>query len=117
MGSCVGGRALCWYVVEWMQCGVGVEARCVPVRPAVWGSPAGIPPTHQCPPSCSPSPCNLTMPHPPSLPQLSLANISAGVPLDGFMIQLNRNALGLAPASQHVALGPGGAALLGWGDG
>ena len=39
-------------------------------------------------------------------PQLAVSNVSAGVPLDGFMIQLNKNALGLAPADQHIALAP-----------
>ena len=38
---------------------------------------------------------------------MSIANASAGPPLDGWMIQFNKNALGLAPASQHVALDPG----------
>lgn len=38
--------------------------------------------------------------------QLSVTNVSAGVPLDGFMIQLNKNSLGLAPASQAVAIDP-----------
>lgn len=36
--------------------------------------------------------------------QLSVSNVAVGAPLNGFMIQLNKNALGLAPASQHVAL-------------
>jgi hypothetical protein len=40
--------------------------------------------------------------------QLSITNVSAGAPLDGFMIQFNKNSLGLAPTSQHVALDPGG---------
>ncbi|KAL4433786.1 hypothetical protein ABPG75_000227 [Micractinium tetrahymenae] len=38
--------------------------------------------------------------------ELSVSNVSAGVPLDGFMIQFNKNSLGLAPASQAVQLDP-----------
>lgn len=52
-----------------------------------------------------PWPSLLTLP--PLLAQLSVSNVSAGVPLDGFMIQFNKNALGLAPTSQVVPLEPG----------
>ena len=44
--------------------------------------------------------------------QLAITNVSAGAPLDGFMIQFNKNSLGLAPTSQHVALDPGGGCSL-----
>lgn len=37
--------------------------------------------------------------------RLAFSNGTAG-PLDGFMIQLNRNSFGLAPAAQAVPLGP-----------
>ena len=41
--------------------------------------------------------------------QMAFQN-AAGGGLDGFMIQFNSNALGVAPASQHlqIQLGPGG---------
>lgn len=42
------------------------------------------------------------------LAQMAITNVSAGVPLDGWMIQFNKNALGLAPAAQQLQLDPGG---------
>lgn len=38
---------------------------------------------------------------------MAITNASAGVTLDGWMIQFNRNALGLVPASQQMQLDPG----------
>lgn len=38
---------------------------------------------------------------------MAITNVSAGVPLDGWMIQFNKNALGLAPTSQQMQLDPG----------
>jgi AP-1 complex subunit beta-1 len=38
--------------------------------------------------------------------EMAVTNVSAGVPLDGWMIQLNKNALGLAPAVQQMQLDP-----------
>lgn len=37
---------------------------------------------------------------------LNFENVSTGVGLDGLMIQFNKNAFGLAPASQVIAAGP-----------
>lgn len=51
--------------------------------------------------------------NPPYL-QLSVSNVAVGAPLNGFMIQLNKNALGLAPASQHVALDAGWLRVCAW---
>ena len=57
------------------------------------------------PPRPAPNALRLPRGPPPPCLQLSVSNLG-GSPLDGFMIQLNKNALGLAPASQHVALPP-----------
>lgn len=41
------------------------------------------------------------------LPQLAFENVGAGMPLDGFMVQFNKNSLGLAPGSQVIPVAGG----------
>lgn len=57
---------------------------------------------------CTASYMSLDVFHHSTSVQLRVENVSAGQPLDGFMIQLNKNSLGLVPQTQTIAVGQGG---------
>lgn len=63
-------------------------------------------------PFCAASYMSLDVFHHQISVQLRVENVSAGQPLDGFMIQLNKNSLGLVPQTQTIAVGQGKG---GWG--